>query len=510
MTEYKDLQTAGKMDSSYFVSRKELIEWVNRYLKLNITKVEQCSNGAIYIQLLDILFPNKSVLHKAKWNAKMEYECIINYKLIQSVFNKLGIKKYMDVDKLIKGKYQDNFEFLQWFKSFFERIVDYNNEQVINYDPIERRKLCLLGERGDYKQLNNYLPEWAKTDINILKEKKNIYSDPNMGTNLHKTKNVDHRESVSQEISTGYGKGISRGMNNSMVNNNINNLNNNVNNSTNVNINNSVSNNVNNYMNSNMYSGNTTSTTTLITTTSSINNNNSNNKIVKSERGTMHINLNNDHNNNNNNNIIYSNNNTSLLSSYNDINIHKNKNTSSHHHHNNNNNNNNSNINKRLSLSNKITSQGSLSYYHNKAKMLESQKDYNSLMDQNKKLKTQLENKNQEIILIQNKLKEEENEKKILHFQKNFYYNKLRFLELLCNQTNDSYILIHDIQQIIYARDNTYFHQTVSLKDKNNTEDDESMEPNNTNELALQNSIPHNESLTYNTQGSIDYATYCS
>ncbi|SOV73879.1 EB1 homolog, putative [Plasmodium sp. gorilla clade G3] len=499
MTEYKDLQTAGKMDSSYFVSRKELIEWVNRYLKLNITKVEQCSNGAIYIQLLDILFPNKSVLHKAKWNAKMEYECIVNYKLIQSVFNKLGIKKYMDVDKLIKGKYQDNFEFLQWFKSFFERIVDYNNEQVINYDPIERRKLCLLGERGDYKQLNNYLPEWAKTDINVLKEKIYIYSDNNIGTILHKNKNLDYRDSVSQEISTGCAKGISRGMNNSIVNNNINN---NVNNSTNVNINNSLSNKVNNYINSNMYSGMTTSTTTSITTTSSNNNNNNNNKIVKSEKGTMYINLNNDHNNNNNNNIN-SNNNTSLLSSYNDINIHKNKNTSNH-------NNNNNNINKRLSLSNKNFSQGSLSYYHNKSKILECQKDYNSLMDQNKKLKTQLENKNQELLLIQNKLKEEENEKKILHFQKNFYYNKLRFLELLCNQTDDSYILIHDIQQIIYARDNTYFHQTVSLNDKNITEDNESIEPNNTNELSLQHSIPHNESLTYNTQGSIDYATYCS
>ncbi|SOV10764.1 EB1 homolog, putative [Plasmodium sp. gorilla clade G2] len=500
MAEYKDLQTAGKMDSSFFVSRKELIEWVNRYLKLNITKVEQCSNGAIYIQLLDILFPNKSVLHKAKWNAKMEYECIINYKLIQSVFNKLGIKKYMDVDKLIKGKYQDNFEFLQWFKSFFERIIDYNNEQVINYDPIERRKLCLLGERGDYKQLNNYLPEWAKTDINVLKEKKYIYSDNNIGTNLNKTKNLEHRDSVNREISIGCGKGTSRGMNSNIVNNNINN---NVNNSANININNnSVSNNVNNYINSNLYSAVTSSTTTSSNNNNNNNNNNNYNninKFVKSEKGTMHINLNNDHNNN----IINSNNNTSLLSSNNDINIniHKNKNTSNHH---------NNNVNKRLSLSNNIFSQGSLSHYHNKAKILESQKDYNSLMDQNKKLKTQLENKNQELLLIQNKLKEEENEKKILHFQKNFYYNKLRFLELLCNQTDDSYILIHDIQQIIYARDNTYFHHTVSLKDKNNTEDNESIEPNNTNELSLQHTIPHNESLTYNTQGSIDYATYCS
>jgi RP/EB family microtubule-associated protein len=38
------------------------------------------------------------------------------------------------VEKLIKGKFQDNFEFLQWFKKFFD--VNYDGHE---YDPLAAR-----------------------------------------------------------------------------------------------------------------------------------------------------------------------------------------------------------------------------------------------------------------------------------------------------------------------------------------------------------------------------------
>lgn len=38
------------------------------------------------------------------------------------------------VDKLVKGRFQDNFEFAQWFKKFFDA-----NYQGQEYDPIESR-----------------------------------------------------------------------------------------------------------------------------------------------------------------------------------------------------------------------------------------------------------------------------------------------------------------------------------------------------------------------------------
>ena len=39
------------------------------------------------------------------------------------------------IDKLIKGKFQDNFEFAQWFKKFF----DANYDLGIEYDPVVAR-----------------------------------------------------------------------------------------------------------------------------------------------------------------------------------------------------------------------------------------------------------------------------------------------------------------------------------------------------------------------------------
>ncbi|CDU16459.1 uncharacterized protein PY17X_0407900 [Plasmodium yoelii] len=397
MHEEKETLSFGNMDSGFVVSRKELIEWVNSFLKLNITKIEQCSNGAIYIQLLDILFPNKSVLHKAKWNAKMEYECIVNYKLIQSVFNKIGIKKHMDIDKLIKGKYQDNLEFLQWFKAFFERLVDYNNEQIANYDAMERRKICILGERGDYKLLNNYMPDWAKVDLNIIKDKIISNSSKNNADitchNNNDTNSIPNsRRSINYQSNTN--------MKNSQINNNI---------------------------HSHNYHSRSLSRKDL----------------KKNEK----------HNNLTNTSIKYNNSHISK-----DTNLPKKKLSTIV-------NDTTNKINNRLSSTNKLNSQGSILSYYNKNSISENVKDNISLIEQNKKLKNILENKNQEIILLQNKLQEEQCEKKIIIFEKNFYYNKLRFLELLCHQTNNDSILINDIHQIIYAREDTYFHKTVSTQD---------------------------------------------
>ena len=42
--------------------------------------------------------------------------------------------KLIPVDKLVKGRFQDNFEFAQWFKKFFDA-----NYQGQEYDPIESR-----------------------------------------------------------------------------------------------------------------------------------------------------------------------------------------------------------------------------------------------------------------------------------------------------------------------------------------------------------------------------------
>jgi len=102
------------------LSRHDLLSWINDSLITNYTKIEQMCSGAAYCQLMDMLFENCVPVKKVKFQAKLEHEYIVNWKLLQTGFKKVGIDKIIPVDKLIKAKFQDNFEFAQWFKKFFD------------------------------------------------------------------------------------------------------------------------------------------------------------------------------------------------------------------------------------------------------------------------------------------------------------------------------------------------------------------------------------------------------
>ena len=38
----------------------------------------------------------------------------------------MNVDKIVPVDRLVKGRFQDNFEFIQWFKKFFD--ANYNEQ----------------------------------------------------------------------------------------------------------------------------------------------------------------------------------------------------------------------------------------------------------------------------------------------------------------------------------------------------------------------------------------------
>lgn len=84
---------------------------------------------------MDCLYPGTFPYSKVKWDAKHEYEFVENYKILQNCFDKNGIKRHIEVGKLTKARYQDNLEFSQWLKAFFEK--NHNGE---NYDAMGRRK----------------------------------------------------------------------------------------------------------------------------------------------------------------------------------------------------------------------------------------------------------------------------------------------------------------------------------------------------------------------------------
>ena len=79
---------------------------------------------------------------KVKWDAKSDFEFIQNYKILQRAFDKRGIEKYIDVEKLVRAKYQDNLEFMQWTKSFYDK-----NFHGGEYDAAARR----AGGKGNWR-----------------------------------------------------------------------------------------------------------------------------------------------------------------------------------------------------------------------------------------------------------------------------------------------------------------------------------------------------------------------
>ncbi|MCJ1289337.1 hypothetical protein MMC34_000869 [Xylographa carneopallida] len=107
-------------------SRGELLAWINDLLQLNVTKVEQCGTGAALCQIYDSIFQDVPMA-RVKFNVNTEYAYLQNFKILQ--------KRSVPVEALIKCKMQDNLEFLQWTKRFWDQYYPGGD-----YDALGRRK----------------------------------------------------------------------------------------------------------------------------------------------------------------------------------------------------------------------------------------------------------------------------------------------------------------------------------------------------------------------------------
>eukprot|EP00090_Calanus_glacialis_P030737 TRINITY_DN4988_c0_g1_i1.p1 TRINITY_DN4988_c0_g1~~TRINITY_DN4988_c0_g1_i1.p1 ORF type:complete len:302 (-),score=74.37 TRINITY_DN4988_c0_g1_i1:96-1001(-) len=132
--------TSGTTDN---LSRHDILTWVNDSLQAQFGKIEELCTGAAQCQLMDMLFPGSLPLKRVKFATNLEHEYIQNFKLLQAAFKKLGVDKVAPVDRLVKGRFQDNFEFIQWFKKFFD--VNYDGSE---YDAFEMRGCINMGSGG--------------------------------------------------------------------------------------------------------------------------------------------------------------------------------------------------------------------------------------------------------------------------------------------------------------------------------------------------------------------------
>ncbi|KAF1823510.1 uncharacterized protein K489DRAFT_388277 [Dissoconium aciculare CBS 342.82] len=115
-------------------SRQELLAWLNGLLQLNISKVEQCGTGAALCQIYDSIFLDVPMA-RVKFTVNAEYAYLENFKILSNTFRKHHVDRPIPVEQLVKCKMQDNLEFLQWTKRYWDQYYPGGD-----YDALARRK----------------------------------------------------------------------------------------------------------------------------------------------------------------------------------------------------------------------------------------------------------------------------------------------------------------------------------------------------------------------------------
>ncbi|TID30392.1 hypothetical protein CANINC_001026 [Pichia inconspicua] len=133
-------------------SKSELLEWINSYFNLNYSKIEACGNGVPYVLIFNALYPNTINIQRLIQNPQTEFQIQNNFKLLQHGFNKVGISREVNVERLMKCRLQDNLEFLQWFgKLWCEFNKDFTFASLSNR-PTSRHSLVSSTSRSRSRQ----------------------------------------------------------------------------------------------------------------------------------------------------------------------------------------------------------------------------------------------------------------------------------------------------------------------------------------------------------------------
>jgi len=177
-----------------------LLDWINNFLEINLDKVEQCATGAVYCNLFDALYPGTIPMSRVDFTVKYEYDYTKNWKLLQNAFKKTGIDKVIPVQRLIKARYQDNLEFLQWMYKYARDTYNGDPDDP-SYDALGRRAKSKGGKdftgstsnknpRKRRKESNavtdTYRPPSAKNKPYKLNRAKSQINSGSLATNSNK------------------------------------------------------------------------------------------------------------------------------------------------------------------------------------------------------------------------------------------------------------------------------------------------------------------------------------
>ena len=90
--------------------------------------------SAALCQIYDSVFLDLPMA-RVKFDARTEYAYLENFKILSNAFRKHAIDRPIPVQDLIKCKMQDNLEFLQWSKKYWDQYYPGGD-----YDALARRK----------------------------------------------------------------------------------------------------------------------------------------------------------------------------------------------------------------------------------------------------------------------------------------------------------------------------------------------------------------------------------
>ncbi|XP_043232727.1 microtubule-associated protein RP/EB family member 1-like isoform X3 [Amphibalanus amphitrite] len=134
------------------MSRHDMLAWVNNCLEANFGKIEELCTGAAYCQFMDMMFPGSVLMKKVKFQTNLEHEYIQNFKTLQASFKKMSVDKVVSIKQLVRGKFQDNFEFCQWFHRFFE--ANGGAQAAAEYDALSARGGSVMGRLWSQQRAN--------------------------------------------------------------------------------------------------------------------------------------------------------------------------------------------------------------------------------------------------------------------------------------------------------------------------------------------------------------------
>ena len=82
------------------LGRLELLAWLNEMVETDYPKVEMCSDGIAYLQVIDALHPNFVPLQRVNFNGKNKDDFARNIKILDDCITKLKLQKQINVNNL--------------------------------------------------------------------------------------------------------------------------------------------------------------------------------------------------------------------------------------------------------------------------------------------------------------------------------------------------------------------------------------------------------------------------